>query len=87
MAVSMHKTNSTTHPGEVLLRNKQPWWTQQQIKANEAHAAAVGRATREEAAANHHAILGRIAELEDFMEQADAASHRHAIRPDLLQPR
>jgi hypothetical protein len=87
MAVSTRKANSTTHPGEVLLRNKQPRRNRQQIEADEAHAAAVGRAAKEEAAANHRAILGRIAELEDSMEQADAASRRHAIRPDLLQPR
>jgi hypothetical protein len=87
MAVSTRKTNSTTHPGEVLLRNKQPRRSRQQIEADEAHAAAVSRTTREAAEANHRAILGRIAELEDTMELADAALHRRANRPDLIQPR
>jgi hypothetical protein len=87
MAVSTRITNSTAHPGDIVLRNKQPRRTRQQIEADEARAAAVGRAAKEEAAANHRAILGRIAELEDSMEQADAASRRHANRPDLLQPR
>jgi hypothetical protein len=57
------------------------------MEADEARAAAVSRATGEEAAAKHSAILGRIAELEDSMEQADAVYHRYANRPDLLQPR
>jgi hypothetical protein len=48
---------------------------------------AVARSTREEAAANRSAVLGRIAQLEDSMEEEDATLHMHMIRTDLLQYR
>lgn len=87
MAVLTRKTNATIHPGDILLRNKQPRRSRQQIEADEARDAAVVRATREEAAANHSAVLGRIAQLEDSMELEDATLRKYSIRPDLRQPR
>lgn len=86
MAVLTRKTNSTSHPGEILLRNKQPRRPRQQIEADEARAAALARTTREEAAANRSAVLERIAQLEDSMEEEDATQRTHSIRPDLVQP-
>jgi hypothetical protein len=86
MAVHTREKNSTIHPGKVLLTNRQPRRTRQQIDADEARAAAAARATTEEAAANHSAILGRIAQLEDSMEQEDAALRMHSTRLDMLEP-
>jgi hypothetical protein len=86
MGVLTRKTNATTRPGDILLRNKQPRRTRQQIEVDQARAVAAAKAKREEAEANHRAMLGRIAELEDSMEREDAASRTHSIRPDLLQP-
>jgi len=83
MAVLTRKTNSTTHPGDILLRNKQPRRTREQIEEGETRTAEV----REEAAAKHRAVLGRIAQLEDSMEEEDEALRMHSIRPDLFQPR
>ena len=87
MAVLIRKTNSTSHPGEILLRNKQTQHPRQQIEADEAHAAALARTTEEEVAANRSAVLEHIAQLEDSMEQKDATRRMHSIRPDLVQPR
>lgn len=87
MAVLTRKTNATTRPGDILLKNKQPRRTRQQIELDEARAAAAARAASEERAANHSAVLGRIAQLEDSMENEDAALRMHSIRPDLHQPR
>lgn len=83
MAVLTRKNNSATHPGDILLKNKQPRRSRQQIEVDEARAETV----REEAAAKHHAVLGRIAQLEDSMAEEDEALRMHSIRPDLFHPR
>ena len=87
MAVHTRKANATTRPGDILLRNKQPRRTRQQIEADDARATAAAKATREQAAANHSAVLDRIAELEDSVAEEDAALRMQSNRPDLFQPR
>ena len=87
MAVHTRKANATTRPGDILLRNKQPRRTRQQIEADDARATAAAKATREQAAANHSAVLDRIAELEDSVAEEDAALCMQSNRPDLFQPR
>jgi hypothetical protein len=87
MPVLTRKTNATTRPGEIVLQSKQPRRTREQIQADESRVAAVARATREEAAANHSLIVNRIAQLEDSIEEEEATLRMHSIRPDLLQPR
>ncbi|KAF8488249.1 hypothetical protein F5888DRAFT_1809866 [Russula emetica] len=87
MAVHTRKANATTHPGDILLRNKQPRRTRQQIEADDARATAAAKATREQVAANHSAVLDRIAELEDSVAEEDVALRMQSNRPDLFQPR
>jgi len=83
MVVGTRKTNATTRPGLIVLEGKQQRRTKEQIREDNALKKAENTTARMEAEASHHAMVSRIAQLENSIAQGEELVRGHAKRPDL----
>jgi hypothetical protein len=83
MPVTTRKANATAHPGHIVLSSQTTRRSRQQIESDRAQAKAAAKAAKVQANVKHHAVLTRIAELEDELEEEDTTMHLHSARPDL----
>ena len=86
MPVVTRKTNATAHPSRIVTQSQQTKRTKEQIQANNAKAKQATIAKQEKAAADCHAIVRGIKELEYAEELGEMDEHTHAHRPDLFHP-
>jgi hypothetical protein len=83
MAMSTYKANADAHPGLVVLNSQSQRHTRCQIKEDEAFARVEAIAIEEDAVARHHAVIERIAELEDYAQREEETRKKYGNRPDL----
>jgi len=77
--------NAHTHPGRVVLDAQQKRRTRNQIEEDEASARSTAIALQEDAAAKKQAVMARIADLEESVEQEERMVQKYRNRPDLRQ--
>jgi len=61
--VGTHKSNATTHPGNIVLKSQQKKCTKQEIADDIAKAKAKSIAAKKAAASKHQAVIANIAGL------------------------
>jgi hypothetical protein len=81
--VSTHKANKNAHPGNAVLAYTQTRRSKKQIEEDNAMARKAAHASKAQAAVEYHAVIQRMAELEDEMALAEKVTQTHAEWPDL----
>lgn len=78
MAVT-RKSNSTAHPGKIVLDSQQTRRTTAQVQEAKARA----KAAKDKEEVRRLAVPGRVARLEDEIETEEQVRREHSMRPDL----
>ena len=82
MAVT-RKSNSTAHPGKIVLDSQQTRYTTAQVQEAKARA----KAAKDKEEVRCLAVPGRVVWLEDKIETEEQARRKHSMRPDLCRVR
>lgn len=81
--VDTRKSNATKHPGMLVTEAKQQRRTRKQMEEDEARTKAVATAAKDQASAEHRAIITQVADIMDSVERDEEAILAHTNRPDL----
>ncbi|KAN0125644.1 hypothetical protein V8E52_000851 [Russula decolorans] len=83
MVVGTRKSNATKHPGDLLKITSQLRRTRAQIKEDNARVEAAAISAKEDAIANHQAIVDHVIDIEEFTGRDEEVIRAYANRPDL----
>jgi hypothetical protein len=83
MVVGTHKSNATKHPGDLLKITSQLRRTRAQIEEDDARVEAAAISAKEDAIANHRAIVDHVVDIEEFTGRDEEVIRAYANRPDL----
>ncbi|KAN0113799.1 hypothetical protein V8E52_007271 [Russula decolorans] len=83
MVVGTRKSNATKHPGDLLKITSQLRRTRAQIEEDDARVEAAAISAKEDAIANHRAIVDHVVDIEEFTGRDEEVIRAYANRPDL----
>jgi hypothetical protein len=83
MPIITWKKNAEAHPGKIILDAQQKRRTPQQAAEDRMLAEAAAASTAEDANTKLKAVVSRINELEEELQQGSQLAQEHAARPDL----
>ena len=81
--VDTRKSNATKHPGMLVAEAKQQRWTRKQMEKDKARTKAAAIAAKEQASAEHRAIITQVADIMDSVARVEEEIQAHTNRPDL----
>jgi len=83
MPAATCEANANTHPGYIVLNAQKSKRTTKEVEDKKAWARAKRITTKQDVAAEHHAIISTIAALKATVECQEAEIQAHTNRPDL----
>jgi len=83
MPAATCEANANTHPGYIVLNARKSKHTTKEVKDEKAQARAKRIAAKQDAAAEHRAIISTIAALKATVKRQEAEIRAHTNRPDL----